>query len=93
LVLAMQPVGGTVYVGGAFTNLVPPAGSSAPGVTRNRLAAFDVASRSLLSWNPDANGKVRALAVSADGTKLYVGGDFTKVNLKAQPGFAQFNAR
>jgi len=35
-----------------------------------------VAGRSLLPWNPDANGKVRALALSADGTKLYVGGNF-----------------
>jgi hypothetical protein len=32
--------------------------------------------------------------VAAVGARhLYVGGDFTKVNLKAQPGFAQFNAR
>ena len=90
-VLAIEPVGGTVYVGGAFTNLVPPAGSAAAGVTRNRLAAFDVAGGSLLPWNPDANGTVRALAVSADGTKLYVGGDFTKIGGVSAPKIAMLD--
>ncbi len=91
LVLAMQPVGGTVFVGGKFTTLVPPAGSSSPSVTRNRLAAFDVAGRTLLPWNPNANGTVRALAVSADGTKLYVGGDFTKIGDVSAPKIAMLD--
>lgn len=79
LVLAMQPAGDAVYLGGAFTGLVPPAGDGRPGEVRNRLAAIDVATGELLSWNPDANGLVRALALSADGTKLYVGGDFSRI--------------
>ena len=91
LVLALQPVGGTVYVGGMFTKLVPPAGSSAAPVTRNRLAAFDVAGRTLLPWNPDANGHVRALAVSADGTKLYVGGDFSSIGGVYAPKIAMLD--
>ena len=84
----MQPVGGTVYVGGMFTEMVPPSGDSAAGVTRNRLAAFDVAGRSLLPWNPDANGIVRAMAASADGTKLYVGGDFNRIGGVSAPKIA-----
>jgi hypothetical protein len=88
LVLAMQPAGGAVYIGGAFTNLVPPAGDNGPGATRNHLAAFDVAGRSLLPWNPDANGLVRALALSADGTQLYVGGDFNKIGGVSAPKIA-----
>lgn len=91
LVLAMQPVGGTVYIGGKFTTLVPPAGNGGPSVTRNRLAAFDVAGRTLLPWNPDANGTVRALALSADGTKLYVGGDFTKIGGVSAPKIAMLD--
>lgn len=90
-VLAVQPVGGTVYIGGRFTTLVPPAGDGGPSVTRNRLAAFDVAGRTLLPWNPDANGLVRALAASADGTKLYVGGDFTRIGGVYAPKIAMLD--
>ncbi|MCA1843382.1 MAG: PQQ-like beta-propeller repeat protein [Actinobacteria bacterium] len=79
LVWAMQPAGGKAYVGGEFTQLVPPAGDNGPAVTRNHLAAFDIDSHALLPWDPDANGIVRTFALSADGTKLYVGGDFTKI--------------
>jgi trimeric autotransporter adhesin len=63
--------GGTVYIGGSFT--------SVDGQARNRLAAFDAASGNLLSWNPNANGVVRALKVSPAGTRVYVGGDFSTV--------------
>jgi hypothetical protein len=84
----MLPVGGTVYLGGMFTGLVPPAGDSSPGVARNRLAALDVASGALLPWDPDASGIVRAMALSADRTKLYVGGDFSKIGGVSAPKIA-----
>jgi hypothetical protein len=63
--------GGTVYIGGSFT--------SVNGQTRNRLAAFNVSDGTLLAWNPNANGVVRALKVSPAGTRVYAGGDFTRV--------------
>jgi hypothetical protein len=91
LVLAEQPVGGTVYLGGQFTQLVPPAGSGAAAVGRNRLAALDVAGRTLLPWNPNADKTVRALALSADGTKLYVGGDFSKIGGVYAPKIAMLD--
>jgi hypothetical protein len=68
---AVAYLGGTVYLGGSFT--------SVDGQARNRLAAFDAASGNLLSWNPNANGVVRALKVSPAGTRVYVGGDFSRV--------------
>jgi trimeric autotransporter adhesin len=68
---AVAYLGGTVYIGGSFT--------SVNGQSRNRLAAFNAASGNLLSWNPGANGVVRALKVSPAGTRVYVGGDFTVV--------------
>jgi hypothetical protein len=91
LVWAMQPAGGSVYVGGEFTQMVPPAGAGGGAVTRNHLAAFDVNGHSLLPWNPDANGIVRALALSADGRKLYVGGDFTKIGGVSAPKIARLD--
>jgi PKD repeat protein len=81
VVWAQVIVGTTVYVGGEFTT-ARPAGS-APGaneVTRTHLLAFDVTTGTLLPWAPTLNAKVRTLAASPDGTRLYVGGDFTQVN-------------
>lgn len=68
---AVAYLGGTIYIGGSFT--------SVGGQSRNRLAAFDAGSGTLLSWNPNANGVVRALKVSPAGTRVYVGGDFSAV--------------
>lgn len=68
---AVAYLGGTVYIGGSFT--------SVNGQARSRLAAFNAADGTLLSWNPGANGVVRALKVSPAGTRVYVGGDFTVV--------------
>ena len=77
-VLALAVTGRTVFLGGEFTALVAPgAGAEAAETrTRNHLAAVDVESHALLPWDPDADGPVRAMALSADKTKLYVGGDF-----------------
>jgi hypothetical protein len=50
-----------------------------PGVVRHHLAALDVDRHTLLPWDPDADGAVHALALSADGTQLYVGGDFDHI--------------
>jgi len=52
-----------------------PAGSR----TRNHLAALDVDNGTLLPWNPDADAPVHAMVVSADGTQLYVGGEFDRI--------------
>ena len=72
--------GGVVYIGGDFSNVRP--NGAAPGANqtpRDNLAAFDAATGQLLSWNPNANGEVRTLAVSPDGSTIYAGGDFTTV--------------
>src|SRR5919201_854365 len=85
--------GGRIYIGGDFTH-VRAAGAPAPGgAVRNHLAAIDAATGALLPWNPSAKllawrpgvhgGDVRALALSASGGRLFVGGLFTTVNGKA----------
>lgn len=76
-------VGNTVFVGGEFTN-ARPAGA-APGVNttpRTHLLAYDIRTGELItSFNPVIEGgKVDDLAVSPDGTKLGVVGNFTRVN-------------
>jgi outer membrane protein assembly factor BamB len=56
--------GSRVYVGGTFTGSV---------------AALDATTGALL-WNANADGDVRALALSSDGSQLLAGGAFTHVN-------------
>jgi hypothetical protein len=80
---AVAYLGGTIYLGGSFTQV--------NGTTRNRLAACDAATGNLLSWNPNANGVVRALAVSPAGTRVYAGGDFTVVGGASRARVAALN--
>ncbi|MFT4009804.1 MAG: PKD domain-containing protein [Nocardioidaceae bacterium] len=62
-----------VYFGGVFTAV----GSS----TRGRLAAWDLATKSLTSWAPAAKGgKVWSMALIPDQSRLIAGGAFTSVN-------------
>jgi outer membrane protein assembly factor BamB len=56
--------GNRVYIGGTFTGGV---------------AALDATTGALL-WNANADGDVRALALSSDGSQLLAGGAFTHVN-------------
>jgi hypothetical protein len=58
---------------------------------RNYLAALDVDKHTLLPWNPDADGPVHAMVVSADGTKLYVGGEFDRIGGKPAEKLARID--
>ncbi len=75
-------VGNTVYVTGQFTSARPagsPAGQNE--VSRSNLLAYDIRTGNLItSWAPTLNGPGYALAASADGRKIYVGGQFTTAN-------------
>lgn len=75
-------VGNTVYAAGKFTS-ARPAGS-APGVNetpRNNILAYNLQTGVLLpGFAPTLNAQANSLAISPDGTRLYVGGDFTQVN-------------
>ena len=74
-VRAIAVHGGTVYVGGHFTQI------GRQNTPRNRLAAIDPAGN-VLPWNPNADDAVHALAIGDDpqrGTTVFAGGDFTDV--------------
>lgn len=75
--MAASPDGSTLYIGGTFTHV--------NGSYRDHLAAFSTSTGALIStWKPSAGGKVMGLAVSPDGSAIYVGGDFTKLNSTAR---------
>src|SRR6266487_4079059 len=82
IVWALASVNGAVYVGGQFTSVRPPGDPLGTGeVARTYLAELDASTGDLItSFNPTLDGKVTALAVSPDGSTLYVGGSFTHVN-------------
>ncbi|WP_168796473.1 PKD domain-containing protein [Arthrobacter echini] len=75
-------VGNTVYVAGKFTT-ARPAGATpnTNTVTRNNILAYNLTTGALVtSFAPDLNGQALAIAAAPDGSRIYVGGDFTSVN-------------
>jgi hypothetical protein len=81
-VLRMLEAGDALYLAGEFTGMVPPGtpeGAVDGVVPRNYLAALSASTGELLPFNPDPNGPVRALALSPDGRRLYIGGTFETV--------------
>ncbi|MBC7518306.1 MAG: PKD domain-containing protein [Microbacteriaceae bacterium] len=86
-------VGNTVYVGGSFTT-ARPAGAAAgiSTVARTNLLAYDITTGVLnAAFAPSLNGQVRSVAASPDGTRLYIGGEFTTVNGIARSRIAAFD--
>jgi hypothetical protein len=79
-VWAIASAHGAVYLGGDFTSVRPPGAPAGTGeVPRNHMAAFDAATGELLPFDPNIDDDVRTMTASADGSTLYVGGDFRTV--------------
>ncbi|MGH1550676.1 PKD domain-containing protein [Leifsonia poae] len=90
---AEQIVGNTVYVGGQFSNARPAGSAAGTNLTpRSNMLAFDLTTGALnTTFNPGPNSQVKALAVSPDGTRLYVGGSFTTIAGATRYRLAAFN--
>jgi PKD repeat protein len=75
-------VGNVVYVVGQFTH-ARPAGSPA-GVNqtpRANVLAYDITTGALIpGFVANTNGTVRTVTASPDGSRIYIGGQFTNVN-------------
>jgi len=61
--------GNVLFVGGSFTNI--------DGIARNGIAAIDIPSGSITSWDAQASGPVGIAAVSGD--TMYVVGSFNQI--------------
>lgn len=62
----------TLYIAGAF--------HSVAGQQRDYFAALNATTGALLPWTANADGIGRGVAVSPDGSKVAIGGDFFSVN-------------
>lgn len=82
----------TVYFGGSFTS-ARPAGAKLGEQEQQRfnLGAYNLATGALLPFAPQFNGEVKALELSPDGKRLYVGGLFTRVGDAKRYRFAAFD--
>ncbi|KAF0191987.1 MAG: hypothetical protein FD165_1321 [Gammaproteobacteria bacterium] len=77
--LALTSDDATLYAGGEFTDLNA-------GTTRSRLAALATATGTAAAgFDPDVNGSVRTIRLSADESVIYSGGEFTSVNAGTTP--------
>lgn len=85
-------VGDTVYVAGRFTTARPAGAAPGTGtVARNNILAYRLSTGVLTSFAPSLNGQALTITASPDGTRIYVGGDFTTVNGISRPRIAAFN--
>ncbi|WP_282848608.1 LamG-like jellyroll fold domain-containing protein [Microbacterium oxydans] len=93
-VWAQTTIGTTVYAVGKFDNAREP--KAAPGTAltaRSNVLAYDIVSGALSSFAPTVNGVIKAVAASPDGSRIYIGGSFNKVNGKDRWNFAALDAK
>ncbi|HZD73328.1 MAG TPA: LamG-like jellyroll fold domain-containing protein, partial [Actinomycetota bacterium] len=91
-VWALAYAHGVVYASGDFTSVRPPGAAAGTGeVARDHLAAFDASSGELLPFNHSLNAKAWAMVPSADGSTLYIGGDFSTIDGASRVKLAAFD--
>jgi hypothetical protein len=80
-VYSLRVHGSRLYLGGTFTSVL--------GQPRGRVAAVSAATGALdPGFAPDVDDEVNAVVVSPDGARVYVGGDFGRVNGVNRPYIA-----
>jgi hypothetical protein len=84
IVFASVQVGDRTFIGGEFT--------TAGQYDRLNAAAVLANGKIDPNWNPTVNGRIRAMAASADGSIIYLGGMFTMVGTSSRAHLAAVDA-
>ncbi len=95
VVWAQVIAGNRVYATGNFSS-ARPAGSAAGTnqTARSNILAYDITTGALVtSWAPTLNAQGMAITKSADGSVIYVGGDFDRVNNVTRQKIAAIDAQ
>ncbi len=80
---ALTVAGGYLYAGGPFTSVTDGSGVH----DRSYLARLDPVTGAFdQTWQPVASARVRSMITSEDGTRTYVGGDFTTIDGRGSLG-------
>lgn len=87
--LALSEDGNTLYLGGSFTRIT----DSVDTYVRNSLAAIDLETLTVTSWNPSATGLSTpdVYDIEVSGSDVYVGGTFTYVDGESRSRIAKVN--
>ncbi|MGI8760338.1 MAG: PKD domain-containing protein [Jatrophihabitantaceae bacterium] len=94
VVWAEVTVGNIVYATGSFSQTWPAGSTNTPAndTPRANLLAFDITTGNLVtSFNHSLNAQGLSLAASPDGSRVYVGGDFTTVDGQPRSRIAAFD--
>jgi hypothetical protein len=90
---ALATAGNVVYAGGLFTRIRPSGQEIGQGeAIRPYVASFNRSTGAPSGWAPRLNGAVWAIATSADGKWVVIGGDFTSIDGLPRNRVAMFNA-
>ncbi|KTR78482.1 hypothetical protein NS234_03225 [Microbacterium oxydans] len=93
-VWAQTTIGSTVYAVGKFDNAREPKAKPGTALTaRSNVLAYDINTGALLPFAPTVNGVIKAVAASPDGSRIYIGGSFNKVNGKDRWNIAAIDAK
>lgn len=86
-------IGNTVYVGGEFANARPAGAAAGTSQTpRHNVLAYDLTTGQLkANFRADTNGAVKIVAASPDGSRIYIGGNFTTVQGQTRTRLAAIN--
>ncbi len=78
----------TMYAVGTFAQV---GAKTQTTVTRHNVFSFSATTGQITSWNPNANGAVNAISLSADCSTAYLGGSFSTMNGVAVQNLAKVN--